>query len=71
MKREGKPKFKKNGGEEAMPEALPPPPNGDDQPGAKRDGKPKGKGKGKNRGGAPECPEGTMPLEDGSCAPIQ
>ena len=84
MRNDRKPKFKKDKGEQAMPEALPPPPApedagappppaGDEQPKAEKNGKPiKGKGKGKNRGESPEpCPAGTMPLDDGSCAPIQ
>jgi hypothetical protein len=85
MKRDGKPKFKKDKGEQAMPDALPPPPPSEDagapppqpeggnQPSATQDGKPnKGKGKGKRDGGPPEsCPEGTVTLEDGSCVTPQ
>ena len=85
MKRDGKPKFKKDQGEQAMPDALPPPPPSEDagapppqseggkQPSATQDAKPnKGKGKGKRDGGPPEaCPEGTVPLEDGSCVTPQ
>ena len=81
MKRDGTPKFKKDKGEKAVPEAppssedagAPPPqsPDGDDQPRAKKDGKPN-KGKGKRDGGAPEsCPDGMVPLEDGSCVTPQ
>jgi len=83
MRTDRKPEFKKDKGEQAMPEALPqdmapPPPAGDagapppPSPGGDAQRNPnRGKGKGKNRGGAPECPEGTMPLDDGSCGPIQ
>ena len=66
MKRDGKPKFKKDQGEQAMPDALPPPPPSEDagapppqseggkQPSATQDAKPnKGKGKGKRDGGPP------------------
>lgn len=54
-------------------DAAPPPqsPDGDDQPRAKKDGKPN-KGKGKRDGGPPEsCPDGMVPLEDGSCVTPQ
>jgi uncharacterized protein YraI len=58
----------------AQEEAAPPPPpspSGDAPPEAKRkNGKPKGK-KGKGDGQGPPCPEGMVPLEDGSCATPQ
>ena len=54
-------------------DAAPPPPpsDGDGQPRAKKNGKPN-KGKGKRDGRPPEpCPDGTVPLEDGSCVTPQ
>jgi uncharacterized protein YraI len=73
MKKEGK--RKRDKGEqpsEAPPpsfeppaEQAAPPAPADEQP---RRGEGKAKGKGKEPGG---CPDGTAPLEDGSCAPIQ
>jgi uncharacterized protein YraI len=54
-------------------DAAPPPqsPDGDDQPRAKKDGKPN-KGKGNGDGEPPEsCPDGMVPLEDGSCVTPQ
>jgi uncharacterized protein YraI len=55
--------------EEAAP--PPPPPSGDAPPEAKKkNGKPKGK-KGKGEGQGPPCPEGMVPLEDGSCVTPQ
>jgi hypothetical protein len=79
MKTDRKPKFKKDKGEQAMPDALPPPPPTEDAAappppsteGDARRNPNKGKGKGKSRGAPPECPEGTVALDDGSCAPIQ
>ena len=55
--------------EEAAP-PPPPPPSGDAPPEAKKNGKPKGK-KGKGDGQGPPCPEGMIPLEDGSCVTPQ
>jgi hypothetical protein len=79
-KKDGKPKFKQDQGEEPIPEAMPPPPppggaapppppNVEDQPNGQRQGKAnKRKGKDKEDGGPQQsCPEGTVPLEDGSC----
>jgi hypothetical protein len=88
LKKNGKPKGKKDRVEEPMPEMAPPPPpppSGEagpppppDEgvaPKAKGEGKPnrKVKGKGKGNGEQPTepCPEGTVPLEDGSCAPTE
>ncbi len=86
MKREGKPKFEKNQGETAVPEAGPPPPpppsedagappqDGYGPPKAKKAGKPNGgngNGKGKDQPPAEPCPEGMVALEDGSCVPTQ
>jgi uncharacterized protein YraI len=77
-KKDGKPKFKQDQGEqpEALPPppqdaAPPPPPNGNDQSNGQRQGK-ANKGKGKRDGGPQQaCPEGTVPLEDGSCVTPQ
>ena len=56
--------------EEAAP-PPPPPPSGDASPEAKKkNGKPKGK-KGNGEGQGPPCPEGMVPLEDGSCVTPQ
>ncbi|MGH6804118.1 MAG: DUF6600 domain-containing protein [Methyloceanibacter sp.] len=95
VKKEGKPKPKKEKPEEMQPgesaappppppedvappappqeEAAPPPlpPSGDAPAEAKKkNGKPKGK-KGKGDGQGPPCPEGMVPLEDGSCVTPQ
>jgi uncharacterized protein YraI len=82
-KKGGKPKLKQDQGEEPMPEALPPPPpedaappprpNVEDQPNGQRQGKAnKRKEKDKENGGPQQsCPEGTVPLEDGSCVTPQ
>ena len=51
-------------GKARMDDGGPPPPDGDGDGGKKAK-------KGKKGKGAPPCPEGTTPLEDGSCAPIQ
>ena len=82
VKKEGKPK-KEKGETPAPEENLPPPPpsedaapppaspDGDGQPRAKKNGQPN-KGKDKRDGGPPEsCPDGTVPLEDGSCVTPQ
>ena len=55
--------------EEAAP-PPPPPPSGDAPPEANKNGKPKGK-KGKGESQGPPCPEGMVPLEDGSCVTPQ
>jgi len=81
MKMEGKPKFKKDKGEQTQPGEsvlpLPPPaseetapapqPSGDQGPAPRIEGKRKHN---KDNGKPPQeaCPEGTVPLEDGSCA---
>jgi hypothetical protein len=85
--KQGNGKFKKGNGEQSQPdeapeqqmmpppappqeEAAPPPPSGDAPPGANQkngNGKPK-----KGHGEAPApCPEGMVPLDDGSCATPQ
>ena len=56
--------------EEAAPPPAPPPP-GDVPPEAdQKNGKPKDK-KGDGKGQGAPCPEGLLPLEDGSCATPQ
>ena len=87
MKKEGKPKFKKEQTEpsqNAQPPMAPPPPPpqedfapppapppaGEALPEGNAQGKPKGKkGKGEKQG--LPCPEGMVPLDDGSCAAPQ
>jgi len=85
VKKEGKPKFKKEKGEQVQPEEGPPPsfapppppteeaappPAAEEAPKVKKEGKPKPK---KGNGEAPgtPCPEGMVPLEDGSCVTPQ
>ena len=87
MKKEGKPKKEKGEQvqpEESPPPSFappappqeeaapppPPPPSGDAPPEANKNGKPKGK-KGKGESQGPPCPEGMVPLEDGSCVTPQ
>jgi hypothetical protein len=77
-KRDGKPKFNKDKGETgesfapppSPPEEMAPPPAPVEGAGPKikRDGKPK---RGKGAPPAVSCPEGMVPLEDGSCGPTQ
>jgi len=84
MKKEGKPKFKKEQGEQVQPEEGPPasfapplpPAEEAAPPPASPEAKENGKGKPRNKKGngqAPgePCPEGMVPLEDGSCAAPQ
>jgi len=80
MKIEGKPKFKKHGGESAQPgelvtpprssEETAPPPSGDQSPAPGNGNERKHK---KDDGKPPQeaCPEGTVPIGDGSCATPQ
>ena len=90
MKKEGKPKFKKEKGEQAKPaEPLPPPPAEQESlpppplrtprrrnlpairtPAPTNEGKPKHK-KDKGKPQQETCPEGMVPLEDGSCVTPQ
>ena len=84
MKKEGKPKFKKEQGEQVQPEEGPPasfapplpPAEEAAPPPAPPEAKENGKGRPRNKKGngqAPgePCPEGMVPLEDGSCAAPQ
>jgi hypothetical protein len=64
---QGLPPFSPPSGEAAAPDASPP---GEMAPKARNNGKGK-PGKGRGEQPAEPCPEGTMPMADGNCVPVQ